>query len=133
MILFLVSMNMKIKQLLLTLFFLVATALMAVFIYELLTSLDSENLVNATQNNVINNNQISIRDVKNITSNTNFSSENSTAVFSNEPTKSTVNLILIVSFVSAAVIVITFLGLTYYWTSPVNSSPENGVVLSALN
>ena len=83
MILFLVSMNMKIKQLLLTLFFLVATALMAVFIYELLTSIDSENLVNATQNNVINNNQVSIRDVKNITSNTNFSSENSTAIFSN--------------------------------------------------
>nr|YP_010470529.1 hypothetical protein N4M07_mgp035 [Inonotus hispidus]UVF38017.1 hypothetical protein [Inonotus hispidus] len=60
---------MKLKQLFCTLFILVTASMLTIFIYDLLTNLDSENLATVTtqNNNVIINNQISARDLKNVT------------------------------------------------------------------
>lgn len=60
------KMNLKFKQLLLLFMFLIATAMVAVFIYDLFYSLDPINFSNAT-NNLIDN-QILARDVNNVTS-----------------------------------------------------------------
>nr|YP_010470497.1 hypothetical protein N4M07_mgp067 [Inonotus hispidus]UVF37985.1 hypothetical protein [Inonotus hispidus] len=60
---------MKIKNILITLFILLATSIITIFMYDLLTNLDSENLATVTtqNNNVVINNQISARDLTNVT------------------------------------------------------------------
>lgn len=52
----------------LTLFIFVSTSLLTLFIFELLTSIDSDYVVNiTTQNYLLKNNQVSVRDVQKIT------------------------------------------------------------------
>lgn len=58
---------MKFKNLIFSLFILIATAMLAIFIYD---TLNADNLVEVSANhNIVLNNQISIRDIKNVTSN----------------------------------------------------------------
>nr|YP_010455146.1 hypothetical protein NYK79_mgp02 [Porodaedalea mongolica]UUA03988.1 hypothetical protein [Porodaedalea mongolica]WCF76692.1 hypothetical protein [Porodaedalea mongolica] len=71
---------MKLRQLLLPICVLLGTAIMAIFLYDLLNNLDADSLV--TNNNVVLNNQISARDVKNLASNLTSNNTNSTISFS---------------------------------------------------
>ena len=60
---------MKLRQLFIFSFFFIATLLITIFVFDLLTNLDTENLPTViTQNtNVVINNQFSTRDVKSVT------------------------------------------------------------------
>nr|YP_009690238.1 hypothetical protein PPIT_000122 [Porodaedalea pini]QEG57018.1 hypothetical protein PPIT_000122 [Porodaedalea pini] len=58
----------NLRQILFVLTIILATAMIAVFMYELLWCLDTANIGNVT-NSIANNNQISARDIQNVSSN----------------------------------------------------------------
>nr|YP_010470522.1 hypothetical protein N4M07_mgp042 [Inonotus hispidus]UVF38010.1 hypothetical protein [Inonotus hispidus] len=123
---------MKLRQILFIFLILIVSSMLIFFIYNMLTDPVSDNLANlSTHNtNVAINNQISARDLKNVTST--LTSDNSTCVFNDGTSPTTVTLILAVSFSVAAVVALTFLGVTDYCTSGVISSPENAIELNNL-
>ena len=63
----------KFKQIFLTLFILIPTTIVSLFIFDLLSNLDLNKLVNIkSQNIIVLNNQVLEKDVKNITFNINY-------------------------------------------------------------
>lgn len=103
----------------LTLFILVATSLVTFIIYELLTSIDSDNLVNLNTNNVVVNNHMSIREVKNATANlsSNFvesTNNNVSSVFNNGNTGPS-GWIIAVSALGAVLVAGTLIGVSLYF------------------
>nr|YP_009693779.1 hypothetical protein [Inonotus obliquus]BBN21305.1 hypothetical protein [Inonotus obliquus] len=122
-------MKINFKKIMFTIFIVIATALLAVFIYDLLNNLNSDHLVNLNNNNnIVNNNQVSIRnsirDIKNATTEFNVTNDNSTATFNNEPSSSNVKLILGVSFGLAGAIIIGFYCFKFFYV------PYPGIVES---
>lgn len=104
---------MKIRYILFTLFVLLITALIALFFVDLLNNLDSQSLVNANyQNNIVTNNQVSIRDIKNVTSSITSNSNNSTIQpIDNSGTPT--SWILPVVFLGGTAFIIVLIGLAY--------------------
>nr|YP_009693757.1 hypothetical protein [Inonotus obliquus]BBN21283.1 hypothetical protein [Inonotus obliquus] len=121
---------MKIRQILFAIFILIATALLAVFIYDFLNNLNSDHLVNLNNNNnIVINNQVSIknsiRDIKNITTEFNVTNDNSTAIFNNEPSSSTVKLIVGLSFGIVGAIFVGFYCFKIFYSSDVGKIESN--------
>lgn len=104
-------MKINFKQIFFTIIIIIATALIAVFIYDYLTSLDTGNIANVTtQNtNVVLNNQISARDLKNVTNT--ITSDKSTTVYNN--TSSSSGWVLPVLLLGGAVLVVTLIGISF--------------------
>nr|YP_009693778.1 hypothetical protein [Inonotus obliquus]BBN21304.1 hypothetical protein [Inonotus obliquus] len=124
---------MKLKKIIFGLFVLVTTALFTLFIYNLLTNLDPDNLVSlTTQNNKVTiHNQISVRAVNNVASTIVNGTEDSTAIFNHEPDASTVKLIVGVSFGVAGAIAIAYLAFAFFYL-PVEGIIENNIELDRL-
>nr|YP_010470455.1 hypothetical protein N4M07_mgp005 [Inonotus hispidus]UVF37943.1 hypothetical protein [Inonotus hispidus] len=99
---------MKLRQIIITLVIVIATAMITIFPLGLLNNLESVNIV-TSQNNTIINNQVSTRDLNNITSN--FNNTNSTVISNNET--SPTSWILAVALLGGAVVVGGLTGIAY--------------------
>ena len=106
---------MKLRKLFLTLFILIATAMLAIFIYELLSA---DNIIEVTANhNIVVNNQISVRDVKSVTSNISSMPNNTNSTISfgdSQDVNSPVSWILAVSVCGTLLLGLGIYAILYY-------------------
>lgn len=119
---------MKLRQIVITLVIILTSAMITIFILDLLNNLDTQNLVNVTnQNNIVVNNQVSTRDLKNTTSN--FNNTNSTIIPNTETSNSPASWILAVALLGGAVVVCSLIGIAYYsGAMDISTSSEHGTI-----
>lgn len=103
---------------------------MAIFIYDLLTILDTGNLVNVTSsNNVMLNNQISARDVNNIANNLTSNNTNTTTPFNDGANIHDPLLIAVLTFAGVGLLFLISIDVAIiYWkitNTAAANNPEN--------
>ena len=131
---------MKLRQFLLLFLFFIATLLISIFVYDLLTNLDPENLATiTTQNtNVVINNQINVRGLTNVTDA--ITSDNSNNVDNNTNSTLTPNnivgvspaVLITVGVLATLVVVGGGYGLIYYCLMGKSPTPNQGIELEYL-